>query len=384
MGPIRKQLRMRHKPETGFQQILRRMDTDQHRRLSEKAPLWAETKGVTIPGKLSLEQCSSQAAALYKASLSPDGDIADLTSGLGIDVWAFARKNRESKVYYNDISEVLCEAARKNFPLLGIDNVEISNLSAEERLSSLGQVGMIFLDPARRDVAGKKVFRLEECSPNVLELLPECWKHSRTVMMKLSPMMDLTMLERQLPMLSEIHIIGSGNECKEIICILRRDFRGLPELNVVQLGKEVSRLGLGTSDDKERAESSGIPSVGDILMEPSAALAKSGRCNRICRMFGLSRLGESVNLFKLSDSKAAHRPAEGFFKTYRVLEVTGYGRQTFRKIGARYPRADVSAKNLPIRSEDLKKKMGITGSSEVHIFALGLNPETIVVTDRID
>lgn len=372
-------------PKTGksFRSILDSLDSDQQRKLSEKAPVWAGTQGVTIPGKLSLEQCSSQAAALYKASLSPDGDIADLTSGLGIDVWAFARKNRESKVYYNDISEVLCEAARKNFPLLGIDNVEISNLSAEERLSSLGQVGMIFLDPARRDVTGKKVFRLEDCSPNVLELLPECWKHSRTVMMKLSPMVDLTMLERQLPMLSEIHVIGSGNECKEIICILRKDFQGLPELNVVLLGKDVSRLELGTSDDRERAACSGIPAVGDILMEPSAALAKSGRYNRICRMFGLSRLGESVNLFKMADSQAACGQADGFFKTYRVLEVAGYGRQTFREIGARYPKADVSTKNLPIRSEDLKKKMGITGSGDVHIFALGLNPETIVVTERL-
>lgn len=373
---------MSGKTEKSFRNIISGIDSERLRKLSEKVPQWAGVPNITIPGELALEQCSSEATALYKASIAhPDGNIADLTSGLGVDVWAFAKRNPESTVFYNDISAPLCEAAARNFPLLGLHNVRISNLPAAQALESAGRVAMVFIDPARRSPTGKKVFLPEECSPNILEMLPSIWNHTDTLMLKLSPMADISMLERRFTSLSEIHIVGVGAECKEILCILRKGWDGGPSLKVVQLGA-------GSVDfkpERDGLEGTYSPSVspGDILFEPLPAMAKSGQYAGICESFGLVRLGKNVNIFKPSGPDTDFERARAFFKTFKVVEVSGYGRQAFRETGMKYPSADVCAKNLPIRSEDLKKKMGINGSSDVHIFALGLEKATIIVTRRI-
>lgn len=367
----------------GFSEILSQLEQEQQQRLVAKVPQWGNVNGIRIPGSLALEQCSSAATAIYKASLAPDGPVADLTSGLGVDVWAFAN-HTDRRVFYNDLNTELCEAARENFRILGLDNVEINNLPAEERLDGIGQVAMIFIDPARRSSTGSKVFRLEDCSPNLLELLPKMWEHTETIMAKLSPMADISMISRQLPYLSEVHIIGTSSDCKEFLCIMKKGWNDPVSLTVAQFeGEDVHTVKLGINPSEALPISGNLES-GDYLYEPYPALAKAGLYSEVCHTFGLRQLSASTHLYTTGSEIEIKADASLFFKTYRIIEIAEFCKKSFAEIGRKYPEADVSARNIPMRSEELKKRMGIRGSSDIHIFGVGYRSgRVIIVTERM-
>ncbi|MBP9998630.1 MAG: hypothetical protein KBS67_05235, partial [Bacteroidales bacterium] len=209
-----------------FAQILEGIDSRSSAKMASKLPSW-HAAGCTAPSSLAIEQCSSEAAAMYKAGLTGPGGgcIADLTGGLGVDCHAFAQRFR--KVLYFERNQVLADEARRNFARLGAGNIEVSCLETGKEFlegGALGQMDWIYLDPARRDAAGKKVFLLEDCSPNVLELLPLLWEHSPRILLKLSPMADISMIRSRLgACLKEIHVVGLGGEVKELLCILEKD-----------------------------------------------------------------------------------------------------------------------------------------------------------------
>ena len=185
----------------GLAGVLSTLDQQRSAKLRAKLPHWAEAK-VHIPSELSLEQCSSEATALYKASLAQaltggEGSIADLTGGLGVDSWALSRVC--ARLLYFERNEELCSAAMDNFRELGCSN--ISCFKRESSLSSLEELpemSLIYIDPARRSASGSKVFLLEDCTPDVLTLLSAMCRKSGWIMIKLSPMADITMVVRRL------------------------------------------------------------------------------------------------------------------------------------------------------------------------------------------
>ena len=171
------------------------------RQIREKLPSWFENGQLVFPAKIAAEQCSSEQTAAYKQELIGESwTICDLTGGLGVDSWAFSEVAEE--VLYNEMNPALAAAARHNFKALGVTNIFIRN--SEATSDSLKDIfgdfrpDVIFLDPARRDSAGKKVFLLEDCSPDVLKILPELFGISRFVLLKLSPMADITMAVERL------------------------------------------------------------------------------------------------------------------------------------------------------------------------------------------
>ena len=208
----------------GFAEMLRDIERRGSARLGAKLPSWAGLD-IEVPSSLNFQQCSGESAARYKASLVPSGSrVADLTGGLGVDSWAFAQ--RASAIWYNERDVALKAAAERNFGVLGLSNVSFNSfdISPESRgwQDALKEFApdLIYLDPARRDAAGRKVFLLEECSPDVLALMPVLLNLAPTVMVKVSPMADITMLRRRLEgMLSELHVVGADGECKELLCI---------------------------------------------------------------------------------------------------------------------------------------------------------------------
>lgn len=366
----------------GFSKILNQLEQEQQRRLAAKAPQWAIIEGIHIPGSLAVEQCSSTAAAQYKASLAPGGTIADLTSGLGIDVWAFAQKAGIEKVYYNDINSELCNAAILNFELLGLNNVEFSSMTADDMLGHLDKVDMIFIDPARRSSTGSKVFRLEDCSPNLIDLLPKMWEHTDIIMAKLSPMADISLIASQLPGLAEIHITGTPFECKELLCIMRKGWTRDKTVTVVQMkGNKFSSIVFENDKDVPVSLADSLQ-TGDFLLEPNPAMMKSGLYGNICKKFEVKQLDKSTHLFTKPGHEELSNDSANFFKIYKVMETQKFCKSAFKEIGKRYPVADVSARNIPMKSEDLKKRMGISGSSDIHIFGICVNSERILAVCR--
>ena len=187
--------------------------------LCKKLPSWAESDELVFPKKLSLEQCSSELTAKYKSSLVKGKTLIDLTGGMGVDT-SFLSDNFE-KTFYVEMQEELCEIAKHNFKILN-KNIEVVNDNAEHFLTICDEVDCIYLDPARRDEYGRKMVSLHDCSPDVVELHDLLLKKAKSVLIKVSPMLDIEMVKKELKDITEIHVVAVKNECKEILIKTQR------------------------------------------------------------------------------------------------------------------------------------------------------------------
>ena len=371
-----------------FANILQDLDGDRARKVARKLPEWAAADA-EIPSVLSLEQSSSSATASYKsilaASTSRSGQVVDLTGGLGVDSWAFS-KVAERVVYYERDAE-LAEAAKRNFARLGVDNIEVHCETVTPE-TDLPEADLIYADPARRDAAGRKVFLLEDCTPDILTLLPMLLQKAPAVLLKLSPMADLSMLADRLgPALEQIHVVELDGEVKELLCLLRRDPAPTePEIivSVLRKGDSGSAAGMTIEVAEMKMEEKRATAVryavevqpGDTLLEPCPALLKAGAFRLPCERWGLLKLAHSTHLYLLPPltgaEEASSAPGNRFFKAWRVREVLPLGAAAFKNLRKRYPRAEVTARNLPLGSDALRKKLGIAPGGDTHIFGCRL------------
>ena len=379
-----------------FADILGSLDRDRDRRLAAKLPSWAGVTGLRIPRDLALQQCSGEAAARHKADLAADwlsqtGEasdgaytVADITGGLGVDSWAFS--GIVSRVLYNERDAELCEAAGENFRLLGVSNIECSCNEAEAFLESLPEVDLIYADPARRDAAGRKVFLLEDCSPDILELLPLIFRKTPRLMLKLSPMADISMLEgRFAPYLREVHVIGDSGECKELLCLLcaahnqlfptRRNVSPAPQRSraidcepLIVAGPMIFNM------SEERAATptmlDRIPAVGETLLVPSPVIMKAGCFRLLSARYPLAKLDPDIHLYTVTDENCHYRLSE-LGELCRIIDLAPLSKETIREFGKRYPRAAVTARGIPgLSSEQLRSRLGCAEGSSLHIRAV--------------
>ena len=358
------------------------------KKLKTKVPEWYAVPSLIYPSRLSGEQCSSSETAKYKASVAlchserseESVRIADLTGGMGVDCWAFASVAGE--VLYNEMQEGLVKATALNFRELGVENVRFRNCVVEP-----GKVGkvldgfepdVIFLDPARRAEDGRKVFLIEECQPDVLGLLPELFAASRFVLLKLSPMADISMACKRLgEHVKEVHVVAAGGECKELLFLLDRDWEGPCSMFVVEDGAVMEIPGQAGNDGEGQTRNdyarhgrpdrpSEVPCAGGILFEPGKALAKAGAFSLPCR-FGLTKLGQHTHLYVGETVPEELRP---FGKVFGIVEVLPLSNRTVKEAGKRWPQAEVTARNVPMTSDLLRKKLGCASGGDIHLFGV--------------
>lgn len=352
-----------------FADILNGLDERRDRKIAAKLPEWAAADGLHIPSSLALEQCSSTAAALYKAEMirketegTPAPVICDITGGLGVDSWAFSQV--AGKVFYYERNAELASAVSDNYKLLKINNVVINNESVDSS-TELPCCDLIFADPARRSDTGGKVFLLEDCTPDILQLLPALWQRCSTILLKLSPMADISMLSKKLgPECVEIHAVGLDGECKELLCLLKKGRKGPCRITVADLDTG-GRLSFYHDEEREAVPHYKFPAAGDILFEPSAALMKAGCFRLICSRFGMKKLSSSTNLYTAEEVPDG---LSALGKSYKVLETLPFNNASLKEAARRYPRAEVTARNIPLSSDELRKKMGVRSGSDAHIF----------------
>lgn len=367
-----------------FSDILCELDRVQDSAVKEKLPHWAGAASLEFPSKLSLEQCSGSDAALHKAGLV-SGRVADLTGGLGADSWAFAKNG--CTVDYFEMKPELAAAAQRNFEELGVSEritVHCSRTDAAS-VSALGNYDCIYLDPARRDSAGKKVFLLEDCSPNVLELIPLLWEHCSRIMVKLSPMADISMLARRLgDGLREIQIVSLRGEVKELLCLLEKGCADEPVIRVVDCrsGEDFSFTA------SEEASAAAVYVSGQFcgrrLFVPGAALMKSGAFKLLSQRCSLEKFAPSTHLYLGSGSIL-----NDLGKWYDILEVLPFGKTSFSSIAERFPDADVTARNIPMTSAQLKERIhsskkapGSCAGDHIHVFAFSSLEDRLILICR--
>ena len=336
------------------------------RKLRDKVPQWHAVPGLRYPFRISGEQCSSSETARYKAAvargavLGRNARLADLTGGLGVDSWAFAQVF--DRVLYNEMRPELADAARRNFAELGLGNVTVScaELAAGKLPLILGSFhpDILFLDPARRAMDGRKVFRLEDCQPDVLQLLPELLSACPLVLLKLSPMADITLVCKQLGCVKAVHVVGAEGECKELLLLLERDYAGPYTLTVYSNGA-VAEISAPSGEPPAQVSPA-------WLFEPGKALLKAGAFSWPCQ-YGLQKLGRHTHAYLSAAPVEALNP---FGKWYEILEVVPLNNRSIKELGKKYPRAEVTARNLPLTSDQLRAKLGVKSGGEVHFFGL--------------
>lgn len=305
-------------------------------RTADKLPTFATIEDWWYPVRLSCEQCSSELAARYKASLISNfkfqvSNFVDLTGGYGVDTY-FISEQFEHTDYVEQNAE-LCRIATHNFTNKPIS---IHNTSAEEFLKTAGQYDLIFLDPARRDSHGGKVFRLEDCTPNVVELLPTLLAHGKRLMIKLSPMLDLTQAVTAMSTVAwDIYVVAIKNEVKEVLLLSG----GTGQITAIDLDKKGQAF-VFTKEEEQKAVISSLPSVFRFLYEPNAAILKSGAYKLVAQRYGLQKLDVNTHLY-VSDTFVDNFPG----RVWKVIE-----KQDLKQ-------ANVLCRNYPLTPDQLKKKL---------------------------
>ena len=369
---------------------------ESRRKLKNKVREWYENPRLIFPAKLSAEQCSSTATGRYKSALAeriastlPQKEfrIADLTGGLGVDTWFFSQK--ASHVHYHEMQEVLCTAAEHNFKELNAGNIIIKNrISTPETIDDIlenAAPDIVYMDPARRGDNGRKVFLIEDCTPDVLTLKDSIFKRCRHILLKLSPMADISMVCGRLgPTCREVHVVAAGSECKELLVWMDCEWNDGYTVMAVELPADYpdnreaafsfkpTEEKMATASAMPRNDvmlSSPVKSRDLFLFEPGKALMKAGCFNLISHRFEIHKLGTSTHYYITGEAEKAEELKE-FGKVFRIISCSPLDKRSIKTAGKEYPRSEVSARNIPMDTDTLRKKLGVISGDDAHIFGL--------------
>lgn len=342
---------------------------------SRKIPSWASVGQIRYPRHLSMEQCSSEQTARYKASLIKGDTLVDLTAGLGVDCSFLARNFKQ--VTYVERQEELCELAHHNFPLLDLPHITVCKDDACSFLEKMEPVDCIFLDPARRDSRGGKTVALADCEPNVIEMEPLLISKAKTVMIKLSPMLDITSALHDLKYITQIHLVSVQNECKELLLILKSEQNNQPvEIHCEQLiNKDCSNHFAFTVEEERNSTNKLADSMLEYLYEPDVTLLKAGAYRILSSRFPVYKLHINSHLFTssqyLPDFPGRH---------FQVVGVSGFAKKEIRHFLEGVDKANLTVRNFPSTVADLRKRLKLKEGGELYIFATTLwNDEKVLI-----
>ena len=383
-----------------------------------KLPRWASLEGIIYPPHISMEQCSSESTALYKAELaarllglpassfSEEIGFVDLTGGFGVD-FSYIAARLGVKSMYVERQVHLCEAAKENFGRLGLKNAIVKNGDGIEVLhsflpkkddaastdDSLGitydqplsllktKLGLklIFIDPARRDDAGNKVVSLKDCTPDVTVLQEEMLSKADYVIIKLSPMLDWHRAISELSHVREVHIISVNNECKELLLVLSARNMG-ENLRIYCINDAQSFV-----CDELDMESSSVkiaPSTLEemqYLYEPNASLMKAGCFCVLSERYGARMLSKNSHLFVSREPIAAF-PGRSF----RIIAISSFNKKELKRHLSGITKANIATRNFPLSVAELRKRLKLKDGGETYIFATTLSDEShvLVITEK--
>ncbi len=346
---------------------------------ARKLPIWAARERLIFPPKLAMEQCSSEATAEYKVQvlkemctrlhLNTEGEtsMVDLTGGFGVDFSFLARPFTHAT--YVERQAELCEVATHNLPLLGLSHVRVVNAEATHFLEEMPPTDIIYLDPARRDGAGRKTVAITDCEPNLEMLLPTLQAKSRLTMVKLSPMLDITQALQALPGITHVEVISTDGECKELLlCIPSAPAAQKPSLRAANLLRDGRRQTLTfTPDEETQAACPYTSTLRKYLYEPNASVLKAGAYRITAMRFGLEKLHPNSHLYT-SDTLVPDFPG----RTFQVQTVSGFSRKELKTCLQGVEQANLTVRNFPARVDELRKRLRLREGGHIYLFATTL------------
>ena len=329
-----------------------------------KLPTWAATDGIIYPPHLSMEQCSSEQTARYKANIAGKGALmVDLTAGYGVDM-AFVSPNYRRAIHVEQQAS-LCAISSENFKLLGLNHIEVVCADGVDYLHQLDHADLIFLDPARRDDHGARTYGIADCTPNVLELRDELLQKADRVMLKLSPMLDWRKAVEDLGNVNEVHIVSVDNECKELLLILSKEEKPLKLFcvnndQVFEVSDDVTG-GRFFCDIAGGVTKEPSPCY---IFEPNVSIMKAGCFALLEQRFKVAQLDKNSHLF-VSDNDISDFPGRRFI----IEKTTSMNKRELKAALAGIDKANITVRNFPMSVAELRKRLKLKEGGDLYLFA---------------
>ena len=347
-----------------------------------KLPRWAATEGITYPPHISMEQCSSQQTAMYKAAVArrlitelpvlpalPANPLTlvDLTGGFGVDFSYMAPLF--GKAVYIERQSRLCDISRHNMAALGISQADVVCGDCGQIMKEISHATLVYADPARRSQSGGRTFAIADCTPDVLSMRDMLLEKADYVMLKLSPMLDWRKAAADMgPHVGEIHIVSVGNECKELLLVLSRKYTKIERIYCVNDGQELAFTPEELSQCSQFSHNSqpsqlSLPATPAFLYEPNASLMKAGCFALLEQRYAARQISRDSHLFT-SQQEIPQFPGRAF----AIRAVTTMNKRGLKAALGGISQANVSVRNFPLPAEALKKKLKLRDGGNTYIF----------------
>ncbi|GAB6012620.1 THUMP-like domain-containing protein [Viscerimonas tarda] len=339
----------------------------------EKIPSWYNNEQLVYPPHISMEQCSSEKTAKYKASLCKGKRLVDLTGGLGVDFYFMSRQFDES--IYVEKQTGLSKLAEHNFAVSGLKNTTIVNADAQLYLNQMPAADTIYIDPARRNTQGRKTVLIEDCTPNLIEIEALLDEKSARTIIKLSPMLDIALALKKLSNIAEVHIISCANECKELLLIKDRNKESATSLfRCVNILADKAQCFSFNQEEEEKAQPAYTTTTGNYLYEPNASILKAGAYKSVATRYQLLKLHPNSHLYT-SGNLVEDFPG----RCFRIQEVMDFNKKSIKDLASR-AKANITTRNFPLSVDEIRKKTTLKDGGELYIFATTLaNDKKILV-----
>ena len=336
------------------------------KRLKAKLPEWYANANLIMGGRVPAEQCSSEQTARYKRSIVEGESLCDMTGGMGVDFWYMSEGMK--RAIYTERQSHLCEAAIHNFQMLQDGkHPEVEVRCGDGRELPIPLVDVIYLDPARRAGDGSRVYAIEDCEPNVVEWQDELLLHASTVLVKLSPMVDVSDMLRKLKGVTDVYIVGVRNECKEVLVKMQRRIES-EQLDVMVHCVDFLTSGkmeyvFSLSDEMKISLTDN--GVKRYLYEPDVTLMKAGAFDSLCVRYAVQQLDVDTHLMT-SDALIADFPG----RIFEVIEKMPFSSKLLKRIKQQCPQANIATRNFLLTADELRKRTGIKDGGDVYLFGV--------------
>ena len=366
---------------------------DGRRRAQEKLPSWVVVEGIVWPPHLSMEQCSSEQTARYKAEVAGSGGVfVDLTAGFGVDA-AFIAQGFQKAVAV-ELQAELCAISSENYRLLGLHQIEVVNGNGIDYLHTMAPADLVFIDPARRDEHGGRTYGIADCTPNVLDFIDDLLEKAQRVMIKLSPMLDWRKAVEDIgrQYVSAVHIVSVANECKELILKVKGWKGEKVKKSKCEEAEDIKVVCVNLLSDGSRecfefdayapsptksfhpltlsSSHSFTFSPFHFLYSPNASIMKAGCFEEIVARFPVTQLDNNSHLF-VSDKEVPDFPGRGFV----IERITSMNKRELKESLAGITQANIAVRNFPMSADELRRRLKLRDGGDIYIFATTVENE---------
>ena len=343
---------------------------------------WADNFDIEFPAHVSVEQSSSFSTALYKQRFCNGGIVADITGGFGVDSWFLSQVS--SGVDYFEINPDLFKTVKSNFTILKAENIRVFNQSFTEFRDSLDNYDLIYADPSRRINENKRVIKLSDYEPSIPAIKRELFDKSERLLIKISPMADISATLEELPETTQIHILSVKNECKELLFLLERESKDIDPLvfgiNMDETGRILSKFTFKRGEEGVAQNTiADIPAL--YLYEPSGSIMKSGAFKLISSVYKVDKLHKHTHLYT-SDILIPDFPG----RVFNVLSVEEFSNRSINNLRKKIDKANISARNFPMSVNELRHRLSIDDGGDKYIFGVTLKDDkrALIICSKAD